>query len=519
VKSSCALRLCILEEMSAVAQRVVGRYLLFDEFAAGGMATVHLGRLLGPVGFTRTVAIKRLHPQYAKDPDFSAMFIDEARLASRIQHGNVVQTIDVANVGGELFLVMEYVHGESFSKLLRHVRQAGDRPPPPIVAAILSGILHGLHAAHEATDEHGRSLGVVHRDVSPQNILVGTDGVPRVLDFGVAKTTGRLHATRDGQLKGKLAYMPPEQLSGHVSRQTDVYASAVVLWEALVGRRLFPANDEREIVSKILFATVQPPSDVSPGLDPALDEVVLRGLSRNIGLRYATTRDMAAALEERIGLATAAQVGHWVERNADEALKTRRELVRILETLPSIELPGRENGVTSDALSASRSAPSAATAYTNDDPSSVSIATTHGRPEARSRRTRALLSIGALVLFLAGAASATVLVRSRRAAEPTTLASSALAGAAVASEPLSSGAEPILRAWAPTPADPVYSAYPRPPAASHRAPAPRASASGARQAMDAVPATVPSGSPAKPNCDPPYRLGPRGEKLWVVECL
>ena len=221
-------------------ERLIGRYALFGEIASGGMATVHFGRLLGPVGFARTVAVKRLHPQFARDPEFVSMFLDEARVAARIQHPNVVATIDVVALEGELFLVMEYVLGETFSKLLRSARNRGQRVPLRVVTALLAGSLHGLHAAHEAKNEHGEPLGIVHRDVSPQNVIVGIDGVARVLDFGVAKAVGRLQSTREGQLKGKLSYMAPEQIrSGQVDRRTDIYAASIMLWEALVGKRLY----------------------------------------------------------------------------------------------------------------------------------------------------------------------------------------------------------------------------------------------------------------------------------------
>jgi serine/threonine protein kinase len=194
--------------------KVVGRYAVYGKLASGGMATVHLGRLMGPAGFSRTVAIKRLHPQFAKDPDFVAMFLDEARLAARIQHQNVVATVDVVARDDELFLVMDYVRGESFSRLLRASRKQGIDIPPRVIASVMVGMLHGLHAAHEAKDERGQPLSMVHRDVSPQNVIVGVDGVPRVLDFGVAKAAARVQVTRDGQMKGKLSYMAPEQLRG-----------------------------------------------------------------------------------------------------------------------------------------------------------------------------------------------------------------------------------------------------------------------------------------------------------------
>src|SRR5689334_1708582 len=210
------------------------------------MATVHFGRLNGPVGFSRTVAIKRLHPNFATDPEFVASFLDEARLAARISHPNVVPTLDVVATDGEVFIVLEYVSGESLGKLWRSHTSKNERIPIPYSLAIMANALHGLHAAHEVRDERGEPLAIVHRDVSPQNIIVGTDGVARVLDFGVAKAAGRLQETGDsGALKGKIAYMAPEQITGgSVSRVTDVYAAAVVLWELLAGRRLIDgAND------------------------------------------------------------------------------------------------------------------------------------------------------------------------------------------------------------------------------------------------------------------------------------
>src|SRR5215472_12533797 len=211
--------------------RVIGRYALYDELAAGGMATVHFGRLLGHAGFSRTVAIKKLYPQYAKDPEFVSMFLDEARLAARVRHPNVVTTLDVVSTAGELLLVLEYVHGESLSRLLRATAEAGALVPWRIAAAIVSGVLHGLHAAHEAKSERGEPLDLVHRDVSPQNVTVGVDGVARVLDFGIAKAVGRLTHTRGGLVKGKYSYMAPEQVQGIVTRRSDVFSAAILLWE------------------------------------------------------------------------------------------------------------------------------------------------------------------------------------------------------------------------------------------------------------------------------------------------
>lgn len=316
-----------------VLPRSVGRYQLYGELAAGGMATVHFGRLRGPVGFSRTVAIKRLHPHLAKDPEFSAMFLDEARLCGRIRHPNVVTTLDVVATEGEIFIVMEYVPGEALSKLLKAAWSRGIVMPPRVVASILSSVLHGLHAAHVAKDEHGHHLGIVHRDVSPQNVLVGADGVARVLDFGVAKATGRLQTTRDGKVKGKIAYMPPEQLAGgQVSLQADVYAAAVVLWEALAGRRLFDGETEALVLVRAIEGRVDAPSVHNPALGQAIDDVVLRGLARDPALRYASARQFAVAIEQTIGIASPSEVGEWVEAIAHEDLARRAARVAEIES-------------------------------------------------------------------------------------------------------------------------------------------------------------------------------------------
>jgi len=310
----------------------VGRYALYGEIASGGMATVHYGRLLGPVGFSRTVAIKRLHAQYAKDPEFAAMFLDEARLAARIRHPNVVQTLDVVALDGELFLVMDYIQGESLGRLIRASSAKKQPLPLEIVSSIICGVLHGLHAAHEATNEHGEPLTIVHRDVSPQNVLVGADGVPRVLDFGVAKAAGRMQTTREGQLKGKIAYMSPEQLrAGTVDRRTDVYAAGVVLWETLVRKHLFSGDSEGAVVTKVLEHVVPAPSTLNPDVPSSIDAIVLRAIERDPEKRFATTRQMALALEAAIPIASPTRVTEWLEGLVGELLAERAKSVALVE--------------------------------------------------------------------------------------------------------------------------------------------------------------------------------------------
>jgi serine/threonine protein kinase len=313
------------------AVRILGRYALYDEIASGGMATVHIGRLLGPVGFSRTVAIKKLHPQYAKEPQFVSMFMDEARLAARIRHPNVLGTLDVVVLDGELFLVMDYVEGESVQRLTHAAKQRGELVPLSITGAILVGALDGLHAAHEATSEQGEPLGLIHRDVSPQNILVGSDGVPRILDFGVAKAAGRVEDTKDGQLKGKLRYMAPEQINGEASRATDIYAASVVLWEMLTGHRLFRADNDLQTLANVTAGNTVPPSAYAAHVTGELDAIVLRGMKKNPAERFATAREMARALQKAIPIASPSDVGEWVERMAGATIRSRTQKIASME--------------------------------------------------------------------------------------------------------------------------------------------------------------------------------------------
>jgi serine/threonine protein kinase len=327
------------------------------------MATVHYGRLSGPVGFSRTVAIKRLHPQFAKDPEFVSMFLDEARLAARIRHPNVVQTLDVVALEGELFLVMDYVQGESLARLLRASHKKKEPVPLAVVSGIVCGALHGLHAAHEATNEQGEPLDIVHRDVSPQNVLVGADGVPRVLDFGVAKAVGGIHTTREGQVKGKLAYMAPEQLrSGTVDRRSDVFAAGIVLWEALTLRRLFTGESEGAVITNVLEQPIVAPSATVGELPGELDAVVMRALDRDRSRRFESARQMALALEASVPIASPTRVADWVDGLAGEVLAQRAQSVlRIEAESNSASLP-RLPRASGDATPASTAPPDVAIA-------------------------------------------------------------------------------------------------------------------------------------------------------------
>ncbi len=341
---------CVTGRRRAVTELATiagGRYALAEEIASGGMATVHLGRQMGAGGFARTVAIKRLHERYAKAPEFVAMFLDEARLVARIRHPNVIQTLDVVAEDSELFIVMDFVLGESLVKLITACQSARVRVPVPIALAVLIGALHGLHEAHEALSEAGEPLGIVHRDVSPHNVLVGVDGVPRVLDFGVAKATERVQSTQEGQLKGKLSYMAPEQVTGApVDRRTDIYAASVVLWEVLTGKKLFSGGNEAQVVHAVMSMAVDPPSALVADVPPALDEIVMRGLSRDPSRRFATAREMAVALERSGPTAPASEIGRWVRATCRESIDRR--------ALCLADIEARTSGTLHDAVDSLR---------------------------------------------------------------------------------------------------------------------------------------------------------------------
>jgi serine/threonine-protein kinase len=316
-------------------RRMVGRCEVFDEIDSGGMATVHLGRLAGVGGFTKIVAVKRMHDSLAKDQQFVAMFLDEARFVARIKHPNVVPTLDLIEQDRELFILMEYLPGVSLRELHDEVTGKGERIPLRIALRIIWGMLQGLHAAHETKGPNGAPLDLVHRDVSPENILVGTDGLARLLDFGTARALDRLHVTQVGQVKGKLSTMAPEQVQGQeVTRQTDVWAAGVVLWQALTGKRLIAGEHMAEIAHNAVHQVFDPPSKVVKDLPRKLDPIVMRALERSMDDRWPTAEKMALALEAVGSLASEREVGHWVQKVAHKVLSERAAKVAAIEETP-----------------------------------------------------------------------------------------------------------------------------------------------------------------------------------------
>ena len=323
-----------------MAGRQLGRYEILTQLASGGMASVYIARAQGVAGFERLVAIKVLHPHLAYEQEFISMFLDEARLAARIRHMNVVPTLDISDSPGDgYYLVMEYIEGDHLGALLGRAANKGERLPRPFVCRVLVDALQGLGAAHRLADENGRPLKLVHRDVSPHNILVGTDGIGRLTDFGVAKADVRMASTRAGQFKGKLSYMAPEQASSSdTDQRSDLFSAGIILWECLTGRRLFKGDTNAATLNRLLNETVVKPSSLWPELEP-YDDVVMKALSRNPERRFQSADEFAEALDAAAGIdgvAKTRDVAEVVRALVAEKLEEERDRVR-----DSIELLGR----------------------------------------------------------------------------------------------------------------------------------------------------------------------------------
>ncbi len=335
----------------------VGRYVLFKEVARGRTASVHLARLRGVTGFARTVIIRRLLPAFTRDPELARMFVDEARLAARVRHPNVVSVLDVVGGdGGEPFVVMEYIHGQPLSQLIKVASRQRVPMPRRVLVTIVAGILNGLDAAHEARDDKSASLDIVHEDVSPQKVLLGANGVPMVFAFGHAKTARRARSKEPGSVQGKLGYLAPEQLApGPIDRGADIYAAGVMLWEGLTGRRLFDTRllSEKEVVlAKNTSTPPAPPSTIIPSTSKTLDEIVTRALSRSRGDRFETAGEMAVALENALSIVPNRRVGEWVTQVAGKALEARAAEVREIEALDLPVASGASSGVSIQIVSA-----------------------------------------------------------------------------------------------------------------------------------------------------------------------
>jgi serine/threonine protein kinase len=273
-----------------------GTYLIVGELAVGGMAEVFLGVQRGLENFQKAVVIKRVLPAYSGNPSFVQMFVDEARLAARLEHPNLVRTYEFGEVAGQYFTAMEYLPGEDLAKTLDRLAFAHQHVPLHLAAGIVANVCAGLHFAHQLTDTSGRPLNLIHRDINPANIIVTYTGEVKIIDFGIAKTNTT--ETQTGTIKGKLAYMSPEQLLGRgVDQRSDVFSTGVVLWELLTGRPLFLRDNEAATLYAIMNEPIRAPSRFRPEVPPDLDEIVTRALARTPADRYESAEELELALE------------------------------------------------------------------------------------------------------------------------------------------------------------------------------------------------------------------------------
>jgi eukaryotic-like serine/threonine-protein kinase len=277
----------------------VGRYRLIAELARGGMGIVYLALVRGPGGFNKLFVVKTLKAHLAEDPKLVSMFLEEARLAARLSHPNVVQTIEVGSDGGTHFIAMEFLDGQSFHRVLARGRRTGANMPLSFHLYAMTHILEGLQYAHGATDYDGTPLNLVHRDVSPHNVFLSYDGQVKILDFGIAKALDSSNDTRTGMLKGKIAYMAPEQASGaQVDRRADVFAAGVMLWESVIGQRMWDRGlNDLQILHALSNGAIPRPRQAAPDLDPVLERVILKATSVAPSDRFASAGEMQVELE------------------------------------------------------------------------------------------------------------------------------------------------------------------------------------------------------------------------------
>ena len=458
------------------------RYELLVKIASGGMATVYVGRLRGAVGFWRLVAIKRAHAHLLEKPLYKQMLVDEARLASRLHHPNVVAVLDVEELSGELRLVMDYVEGAALSELVARSHEAERRLPARIAVRIALDACAGLHAAHELCDENGARLGLVHRDVSPHNLLVGVDGVARLADFGIAKQSDSGVSTTTGTLKGKLAYMAPEYVEeARLDPRSDVFSLGVVVWEALANEKLFRGTNEVDTLRRVVAANAPRLSTVAPWVGTQLDEVLASALARLPEERFSTALAFGTALETAARkddlIATPAEVGAYVRELVGASLDKRRDQVR-----------ERTAPIRSEPTVRVTKNPSAGVAQAGVDPPSIeegareassvtlkqSSSTLDAALPTKSRwRAPVILAVAALGLGAGGA----LLLQGRGGGEPR---------AATSSAPVIASSAAVIAASAPV----IASSASSTPIASAAAPV--------AVSASARPAAPPIGKPIKP---------------------
>jgi serine/threonine protein kinase len=311
-----------------------GKYTLIRKLAVGGMAELFLALQRSVAGFEKLIVVKRVLPHLMKDQSFVTMLLDEARIAATLNHPNVAHIYDVGEANGQFYIAMEHIHGEDLRSLVREMKKNNvTQFPLEHALAIVLGCCSGLAYAHTKADLDGQPMGIVHRDVSPQNILVTFTGDVKLVDFGIAKA-GRstMEDTGSGQLKGKVPYMSPEQARGELlDNRSDIFSLGIILFELCTGRRLFRGKNEMETLRRIVEDEYPKPRELNPHLSPRLEEIILRSLEKNVDRRYQSARDMQADLEDFIRAeqlkVSALSLGTWMAELFKEKLDTQKRLL------------------------------------------------------------------------------------------------------------------------------------------------------------------------------------------------
>ncbi|MGB5366631.1 MAG: serine/threonine-protein kinase [Polyangiales bacterium] len=428
----------------------IGRYELRFELASGGMGSVYLARLDGTAGFEKLVALKRIHPHLAKETDCVEMFLDEAKIASRITHPNVCSVFDFGQADGEYYIAMEYLVGEPLARVYTRVAQIQEQRRSPLLplrmARIIADACEGLHAAHELKDANGDLLHVVHRDVSPRNLFITYDGAAQLVDFGVASARERLHKTSTGDVKGTIAYMAPEQLkAGTIDRRIDTWALGAALWEALAVKRLFKRDTTANTMFALLYEQIHPPSKFRPQVPEELDDIALKALARDPNERWQTAREMGQALRKFLSkqdeLIGPAELSGWMAELFPQGEARKNQLMELarMQRAPVLSIPAADEFDMTQAATLAGTLPRA----------------------ARSRRPRRMMVALVTGLVAIGGAIAIALgagyPRENIEPSPAVVGEAAPAKAVRAPEPLPP-AEPQIAPTAPAPVDEIPAA-------------------------------------------------------------
>jgi serine/threonine protein kinase len=318
------------------AQEELGPYLIYEKLGSGGMATVHRAESRGVAGFRRVVALKRLLPHIAEDEAMVRSFVHEARLASHLHHTNVAQTYDLGKVEDTYFIAMEYFAGPTLTQVMRQCETAAGPMPIPIVMAILGQVCDALDHAHNLCDDSGKALGIIHRDVSPSNIIVSNTGIVKLIDFGIAKAATS-DKTKTGLIKGKFAYLAPEYTAGILDLRADLFGVGVIAHELVTGRRLFEADSDYDTIMKLREMPIQPPSRWNPAISHDLDDIVMTALQRTPDLRWQSAAAMRTAItnaSRTLGVVGHQQVREWIEWAFSQEKRTEDSgLARVIDML------------------------------------------------------------------------------------------------------------------------------------------------------------------------------------------